>query len=177
MDDFRKRFYRFNWGRKPDGSTRGEAEQRELNEGLAVSLAVLCWVSLFGLFTLIVLQRFGVQWAEESWLAQGVFALIIMSPLLSRDVRRISFAPRKLRAEEYERYMALQKKKILCSSLVGALFFTVFMPGSWQQGWGNVAAKFLIALLIFALLMYAHVRIEARRALARHEEELAEGGE
>ena len=177
MDGFHKRFYRFNWGRKPDGSPRGEDELRELNGELAVSLGVLCWISLFGLFTLVVLQRFGVQWAEESWLAQCVFMLVIVSPLLSRKVRRFSFAPLTLDAGGYEQHMAQYKKGIWRGAPVFFALSLLLMPFDWQQGWLKVLVKAAIATVFFMALFYWHVRIEARRALARHEKEMAEGGE
>ena len=177
MDGFHKRFYRFNWGCKPDGSPRGEDELRELNEALAECLAWLLWLSFAVAIVLLVLQRVGVVPWTGVW-SLMLFPFFLMGFCsLHPTVRRILFAPMKLDAEGYARYMATYKKRMWIGALIMFAMYLLLFSDDWQEGWGTLVAKAVFATVCFEVLSYVFTRMGARRALARHEKEMAEGGE
>ncbi|MDO5090427.1 MAG: hypothetical protein Q4D61_02670 [Cardiobacteriaceae bacterium] len=165
MKGLNGKVYEYFWGRDRD-----EAARRDLNEGIAVNMGWLVGLSIIGFCVIVVADRFGAQWAGEAWLAQLVFVLIIVLPLLNPQTRRSLFVRRKLRAEDYPAHMAKVRKRVLVSGVFFAAMMALLMSDVWQSGWVIGLCKLLIIGMIFAGLSYLHERIEARRAVARAEE-------
>lgn len=169
MDSWHKRFYLRSWARHWDGSIRAESEQRVLNEGLAACYGVLMWVAVIGLFLLLLLQRFEVQWAQQAWLAQVVFAVVLVLPLAYAPTRRLLWRPLVLKPEEYGRYMRVQRKITWRGLLICPLLGMVIFPDLWQDGWAKGLVQIGVFTAISVAINYWMAGRIARRALARYE--------
>lgn len=171
MKDFNRRMYAFFWERRLDLDDKA---RRDLNEGIAVNMGWLTWLSLIGLFVIVVADRFGAQWVEKAWALALMFVLIIVSPVLNPKTRRNLYVRRKLRAEDYPAHMAKARKRMLRSGVFFAAMMALLMPDIWQSGWVIGVCKLLIIGVFFGGVLYLHERFEARRAVARAEEEKEE---
>lgn len=163
MKRFNQKVYRFFWG--VERGERAEATQRDLNEGIAINMGWLVGLSIVGWLVITVAQRFDAQWAREAWLAQLVFILVIVLPLLNPQTRRILYVRRKPCAEDYPAYMAEVRKRILR----GTPFFAVMagLAMSMSDGWLFWLTRVLITTVLFACAAYLIEYMRAQQALAK----------